>query len=91
MQKHDLAYSQCRCYGGAMPPQMAASPLFHLGLLKILFLEHHSMTRQHTKVEKGIITFKHSSPSPAQPGRDYCRSAQFHNISLKTINCQKTN
>ena len=35
----------------------------HFGLLQILFLEHHAMTRQQTIMEKGIITFKHNSPS----------------------------
>ena len=36
----------------------------HLGLLKILFLEHYSVTRQHTMMEKGIskFRFKHNSP-----------------------------
>ena len=50
---------QCRRFGGggggggrdAVPPLMAAcAPIF--GLLKILFLEHHTMTRQQTVMEK---------------------------------------
>ena len=39
---------------GAVPP--------HLGLLKILFLEHYLVTKQHTMMEKGRSTFKHNSP-----------------------------
>ena len=44
---------------GPCPLTDACAP--HLGLLKILFLEHYSVTRQHTKMEKGISTFKHNS------------------------------
>ena len=47
---------------GAVPPQRMLVPSPHLGLLKILLLEHHSMTRQHTIMEKGLITFKHNPP-----------------------------
>ena len=43
--------------GGCAPLKDACAP--HLGLLKILFLEHYSVTRQHTMMEKGISTFKH--------------------------------
>ena len=46
--------------GGRAPITDACAP--HLGLLKILFLEHYSVTRQHTMMEKGISTFKHNSP-----------------------------
>ena len=46
--------------GGRVPLTDACAP--HLGLLKILFLEHYSVTRQHTMMEKGISTFKHNSP-----------------------------
>ena len=44
--------------GGRAPLTDACAP--HLGLLKILFLEHYSVTRQHTMIEKGISTFKHN-------------------------------
>ena len=47
--------------GGTVPPLTAACTPY-LGLLKILLLEHYSMARQHTMLEKGIITFKHNSP-----------------------------
>ena len=46
--------------GGRAPLKDAYAP--HLGLLKILFLEHYSVTRQHTMMEKGISTFKLNSP-----------------------------
>ena len=46
--------------GSHAPLTNACAP--HLGLLKILFLEHYSVTRQHTMMEKGISTFKHNSP-----------------------------
>ena len=46
--------------GGPYP--LMAAFAFYFGLLKILFLEHHSTTRQQTMMEKGIITFKHNSP-----------------------------
>ena len=46
--------------GGRAPLTDACAP--HLGLLKILFSEHYSVTRQHTMMEKGISTFKHNSP-----------------------------
>ena len=46
--------------GGHAPLTDAFAP--HLGLLKILFLERYSVTRQHTIMEKGISAFKHNSP-----------------------------
>ena len=46
--------------GGCAPLTDACAP--YLGLLKILFLEHYSVTRQHTMMEKAISTFKHNSP-----------------------------
>ena len=46
--------------GGRAPPNECLCP--HLGLLKILFLGHYSVTRQHTMMEKGISMFKHNSP-----------------------------
>ena len=45
---------QCRRYGGArgaVPPLTAACAP-HFGLLKILFLEHYTTTRQQTVMEK---------------------------------------
>ena len=46
--------------GGRAPLTDTCAP--HLGLLKILFLEHYLVTRQHTMMEKGISRFKHNSP-----------------------------
>ena len=46
--------------GGRAPLTDACAP--HLRLLKVLFFEHHLVTRQHTMMEKGISTFKHNSP-----------------------------
>ena len=45
--------------GGRAPLTDACAP--HLGLLKILVLEHYLVTRQHTMMEKGISTYKHNS------------------------------
>ena len=42
--------------GGRAPLTDACALPFRL--LKILFLEHHSSTRQHTMMEKGIITVR---------------------------------
>ena len=46
--------TQYRRYGGrgrgGVPP-LAAACAPHLGLHKMLFLKHHSMTRQHTMME----------------------------------------
>ena len=40
--------------GGRAPLKDACA--LNLGLLKILFLVHYSVTRQHTMMEKGIST-----------------------------------
>ena len=50
---------------GPCPPNGGLCP--HLSLLKILFLEHYSVIRQHTMMEKGISTFKHYSPLTFSP------------------------
>ena len=60
--------NQCRRYGGwELGEAGGLYPLNghlcpHFGLLKILLLEHHGMTRQQTMMEKEIITSKHNSP-----------------------------
>ena len=46
--------------GDVLPLTAACAP--HFALLKILCLEHHSMPRHQTMIEKGIITFKHNFP-----------------------------
>ena len=51
--------------GGRAPLTDGCAP--HLGILKILFLEHYSVTRPHTMMEKGISTFKHDSPLTFSP------------------------
>ena len=61
---------QCRRYGGGgkrgRAPPLAAACAPHLGLHKILFLKHYSMTRQHTMMENeslrsNIILLRHFS------------------------------
>ena len=51
-----------RHFGGASHAPLTDACAPRLGLLKILFLEHYLVTRQHTMMEKRISTFKHNSP-----------------------------
>ena len=64
MNLEQSMFVQCRRYEGAKRGRAHLTDAYapHLGLLKILFWEHHSMTRQHTMMEKGIIAFKHYCP-----------------------------
>ena len=55
---------QCSRYGrarGGMPPRrLLVPPPFRF--TQITVLEHHSITREHRMMDKGIITFKQNSP-----------------------------
>ena len=60
----------CHHYGGeprGVVPFLAAALPPKFGLLKMLFLEHHSTARQQTMMEKGIITFVDSNLNKARP------------------------
>ena len=59
---------------GAMPLLATACAPLYFGLLKIPLMEHHVTARQQTIMimEKGIITFKHISPSKSHDSLQNC-------------------
>ena len=47
-------------YDSAVSTGLPGAVPTHIGLLKVLFLEHRIITKQQTMMEKEIITFKYS-------------------------------
>ena len=65
----EMHRTQCRRNGGTKEGQGAVPPLTaacvpHIGLLKVLFLEHHVTVRQQTMMVKVIITFNITFSAP---------------------------
>ena len=64
-QLGDLGPLATPMLGGRAPPNGYLCPPFKF--TQITVLEHHSMTRQHTMMEKEIISLKHNSPLTFSP------------------------
>ena len=63
MPMHNYTTSAVATGGpGGLCPLLMAACAPHVGLHKILYLEHYVTTKQQTMMEKVITTFKHNSP-----------------------------